>query len=337
MQYAEVVFIWGRISSMDVQKFKLLADRIVQTTGNFFVGDSTLLVKMLSAALSNGHILFEDNPGLGKTLLAKVFAKATGCNWSRVQFTPDLMPADIIGTRVWKGGEFSLERGPIFTNILLADEINRSPPKTQSALLESMEERQVTIEGTTHHLEKPFFVIGTENPIELEGTFPLPEAQLDRFLLKMSTGYVKTVQLESEILRRRIHWAMDDPTEEVEPAVTKGQFLELQDHVERSIYVDSQILDYISNIVRATREHKAVEVGSSPRGGLSLLKVSRAFAAINGRDFVTPDDVKVFAKDVICHRLIMKMEYELENIIKPGDIVDEVVSKIEPPKDFMKK
>jgi MoxR-like ATPase len=322
---------------MEIEKFKSLADGIVQTTGTFFVGDSTLLLKMLSAVLSNGHILFEDNPGLGKTLLAKVFAKATGCDWNRIQFTPDLMPADIIGTRVWKSGDFSLERGPVFTNILLADEINRSTPKTQSALLESMEERQVTIEGTTYKLERPFFVLATQNPIELEGTFPLPEAQLDRFLLKMSTGYVKTIQLESEILKRRIRWAVDDPCDNVKPAVTKAQFLDLQDHVENSIYVDDQILDYISNIVRATREHQAIEVGVSPRGGLSLLKVSRAFAAIQGRDFVTPDDVKLFTREVLCHRLIMKMEYEIENVIKPENVVDEIVKKIEPPKDFMKK
>lgn len=292
---------------------------------------------MLAAALSNGHVLFEDNPGLGKTLLAKVFSKVTGCNWGRIQFTPDLMPADIIGTRVWKGTEFAIEKGPIFTNVLLADEINRSPPKTQSALLEAMEEKQVTIEGTTFKLAKPFFVIGTENPIELEGTFPLPEAQLDRFLLKMSTGYVKSLELESEILRRRIKWTLDDPTEEVEPAVSQNDFLGMQDLVEDSIYVDDQILQYISQIVRATREHPAVEVGSSPRGGLSLLKVARAHAAIEGRDFVTPDDVKAFTRDALSHRIIMKMEYEIEGTITAADVVETVVNKIEPPKDFMKK
>jgi MoxR-like ATPase len=322
---------------LDQEQFKVFSDRIVGTTAAYFVGEPTLLKKLLAATLSDGHILFEDNPGLGKTLLAKVFSKVTGCNWGRIQFTPDLMPADIIGTRVWKGTEFAIEKGPIFTNVLLADEINRSPPKTQSALLEAMEEKQVTIEGTTYKLNRPFFVIATENPIELEGTFPLPEAQLDRFLLKMSTGYVKSLELESEILRRRLKWTLDDPTEKVEPAVSQNDFLEMQNHVESSVYVDDQILQYISQIVRATREHSAVEVGSSPRGGLSLLKVAKAHAAIEGRDFVTPDDVKTFTREALCHRIIMRMEYEIEGTVTAADVVNSVVSKIEPPKDFMKK
>jgi MoxR-like ATPase len=240
---------------------------------------------------------------------------------------------------VWKGSAsgFSLEKGPVFTNVLLADEINRSTPKTQSALLEAMEERQVTIDGVQHRLERPFFVLATENPIEMEGTFPLPEAQLDRFLLKMSTGYVKTLAEESEILRRRIQWKADDPVDQVKPAVTGDQFLLMQELVENRIYVDRQILDYISQIVRATREHPAVEVGSSPRGGLSLLKASRSMAAMCGRDFVTPDDVKLFALEALQHRIILKMEYEIEGNVTPRSVVSEVVAKIEPPKDFMKK
>jgi len=177
---------------MQFPQVKTICDEILDTVGSFFVGNRQLLEKVLAASLANGHILFEDNPGLGKTLLAKAFAKATGCNWGRIQFTPDLMPSDIVGTKVWRANtsEFTLEKGPVFTNILLADEINRSPPKVQSALLECMEERQVTIEGETHILDRPFFVMGTQNPIELEGTYPLPEAQLDRFLVKLSTGYV---------------------------------------------------------------------------------------------------------------------------------------------------
>lgn len=318
------------------ERFKSLSDNIVETTKAFFVGDPVLLKKILAAALSNGHILFEDNPGLGKTLLAKVFAKAVGCDWRRIQFTPDLMPADIIGTRVWKGTEFAVEKGPIFTNVLLADEINRSPPKTQSALLEAMEEKQVTIEGTTYKLARPFFVIATQNPIELEGTFPLPEAQLDRFLLKMSMGYVKSTELECEILRRRIKWTKDDPTENTQPALTQEEFLEMQSLVENSVYVDEQILLYISQIIRETRSHPAVEVGSSPRGGLSLLKVARAYAAVGGRDFVTPDDIKSFAKEALSHRIMMKMDYEIEGKITADNVIEEVINKIEPPKDFMK-
>jgi MoxR-like ATPase len=297
------------------------------------------LRKLLCAALANGHVLFEDNPGLGKTLLAKTFAKTMGCRMGRVQFTPDLMPADILGTRVWlsRTSEFALEKGPIFTNILLADEINRSPPKTQAALLEAMEERQVTIEGTTHRLERPFFVMGTQNPIEHEGTFPLPEAQLDRFLMRMRTGYVQTLAMESEILRRRIAWRVDDPVDRVVPAVTQTQVMEMQDVVENAVYVDGQILDYVSQIVRATREHPMVEIGSSPRGAMALLKLSRAEAAVSGRDFVTPDDVKLFVRDALAHRLIVRMEYEIEREATPEAIVDEVVAKIEVPKDFTRK
>jgi len=322
-----------------MEKFRHACKGILKAVGGIFVGDELILRKLLCAALANGHVLFEDYLGLGKTLLAKVFARALGCKWKRIQFTPDLMPADIIGTRVWKGGDsgFALEKGPIFTNILLADEINRSPPKTQSALLEAMEERQVTIEGVTHKLEEPFFVVATQNPIELEGTFPLPEAQLDRFTLKMSTGYVKTLDLECEILRRRMLWRRDDPTELVEPVVKQDEFIKMQRFVEESVYVDEQILEYICEIVRRTREHPAVEVGSSPRGALALLKVSRAHAAFMGRDFVTPDDVKLFVNDALCHRIIIKMEYAAEGNIKAEDVIRDVLEAVEPPKNFMRR
>ena len=324
---------------MNTEKFQELSNTVLNAVGGVFVGDQVILRKQLCAALANGHVLFEDNPGLGKTLLAKIFAKITGCKWKRIQFTPDLMPADIVGTRVWKGAssEFVLEKGPIFTNILLADEINRSPPKTQSALLEAMEERQVTIEGSTQKLETPFFVIATQNPIELEGTFPLPEAQVDRFLLKMSTGYVKTLELECEILKRRIKWKADDPVDDIEPAIKSRDFIEMQNHVESEIYIDDQVLEYVSKIVRSTREHPAVEVGSSPRGGLALLKLSRANAALAGRDFVTPDDVKVFAKEALCHRIIVKMEYAFDSNVSAESIIEEALSEIEAPKNFMRR
>lgn len=324
---------------MNFEKFKSVCDAILEAVGNIFVGENLLLRKVLTAALANGHILFEDYPGLGKTLLAKVFARVIGCSWRRIQFTPDLMPADIIGTRVWNASksEFILEKGPIFTNVLLADEINRSPPKTQSALLEAMEERQVTIEGETHKLENPFFVIATQNPIELEGTFPLPEAQLDRFLVKMTTGYVKSLELECEILKRRINWKVDDPTLNIEPVIKQKDFIEMQDLIENRVYVDPQILEYICKIVRATRVHPAVEVGASPRGGLALLKLSRAHAALCGRDFVTPDDVKMFSKDALCHRIIIKMDYAFEANVTPESVIDEVVLKTEVPKNFMRK
>ena len=324
---------------MKLEKLRELCDQIVKAVGEVYVGSELLLRKLLCASLANGHVLFEDYPGLGKTLLAKVFARALGCNWKRIQFTPDLMPADIIGTKVWKANisDFVLERGPIFTNILLADEINRAPPKTQSALLEAMEERQVTIDGVTYKLDPPFFVIATQNPIELEGTYPLPEAQMDRFLVRLSTGYPETLELECEILKRRIKWQRDDPTELLEPVVTSETFREMQMLVETKIYVDDQIIDYISRIVRSTREHPMVEVGSSPRGGLSLLKLARAHAAISGRDFVIPDDVKIFLFDALNHRLILNPEYLLEGKTDIKLVVDEIVSKVEVPKHFLRR
>jgi len=324
---------------METGEFSALSKGILERTGSVFVGEEQLLGKLLCAALANGHVLFEDNPGLGKTLLAKTFSKVIGCKWGRVQFTPDLMPADILGTRVWRPreSEFYLEKGPIFTNILLADEINRAPPKTQAALLEAMEERQVTIEGTTHVLEAPFFVIATQNPIEHEGTFPLPEAQMDRFLMRLSLGYVNTLQQESEILRRRLMWRKDNPLDTLQPFINNGQMLEMQRLVENDIYVDDSILDYVSNIVRSTRKDPAVEVGSSPRGSLALLKLSRAHAALSGRNFVTPDDVKIFAHDALGHRIILKMEYEIDEELTPTVLVDRIIASVEAPKEYRKK
>ena len=324
---------------MQLQQLKNTSDQILDAIQSYFVGDRQLLQKVLAASLANGHILFEDNPGLGKTLLVKIFAKTTGCEWSRVQFTPDLMPSDITGTKVWRmnTGDFSLEKGPVFTHILLADEINRSPPKVQSALLECMEERQVTIEGETHHLERPFFVLATQNPIELEGTYPLPEAQLDRFLIKLSTGYVPSEEAEAQILKRRSAWGQDDPTDQIQSVTTQDTFREMQDYIEHEIYVDDQIYLYISRIVRATRESSYVDVGASPRGGLSLFKISRANAAINGRDYVIPDDVKLYAVESLAHRLIMKLEYALEDKITPRSIIEDVLDQIEAPKAILRR
>ncbi|MGD2200129.1 MAG: MoxR family ATPase [Candidatus Bathyarchaeota archaeon] len=322
---------------MNVWEVKDVCTNILDGISRYFVGNKLLLRKMLAASMANGHVLFEDYPGLGKTLLAKTFARVTGCIWGRVQFTPDLMAADILGTRVWKMKEsrFVLEKGPIFTNILLADEINRSPPKTQSALLEAMEERQVTIEGETHKLSPPFFVIATQNPIELEGTYPLPEAQMDRFLLKLSMGYVPTKDEESLILKRRIGWRRDDPTDLIKPVTDQPLFVAMQQFIENEIYVDDQIIDYISDIVRLTRDHPMIEVGASPRGGLSLLKVARAHAAISGRGFVTPDDVKMFVNDALGHRMIMKMEYAIEGTFSVEALLKEILDKIEVPKQFI--
>jgi len=324
---------------MKVEKVQEISSNILDTVSSFFVGNRLMLRKLLAAGLANGHILFEDYPGLGKTLLAKTFARVTGCGWKRIQFTPDLMPADILGTRVWRMREskFVLERGPVFTNILLADEINRSPPKTQSALLEAMEERQVTIEGETHKLSAPFFTIATQNPIELEGTYPLPEAQMDRFLLKLSMGYVDTHEEESLILKRRIAWRKDDPMDMIESVTDQETFVEMQRFIEEEMYVDEQIIDYITEIVRLTREHPVVEVGASPRGGLALMKAARAHAAVSGREFVTPDDVKMFVVDALGHRMIMKMEYAIEGTFTADAILADILGKVEVPKQFMRR
>lgn len=321
-----------RMSDEDLADASRVCDKIIEGVAQAYVGNRLLLRKVLAAGLANGHVLFEDYPGLGKTLLAKAFARAIGCGYTRVQFTPDLLPADILGTRVWRqrDGSFELIRGPVFTNVLLADEINRAPPKTQSALLEAMEEGQVTIEGETHRLTTPFLVLATQNPIEHEGTYPLPEAQLDRFTFKLSMGYPASLDLENEILSRRIAWQQDDPTRDLPAAVEANKFAELQRMVERDIYVDPTILEYISRLVRATREHPKVEIGSSPRGGLALLKVARALALIHGRDFVVPDDVKTVAVDTLSHRLILRTEVVLEGG-RESDVAQEVVQSIPAP------
>jgi MoxR-like ATPase len=327
------------MTSIHVDQVRAVSNALLEGLGKVYVGKRMVLRKLLAASLANGHVLFEDYPGLGKTLLAKLYAKIVGCQWSRVQFTPDLMPADILGTRVWRAQQeqFVLEKGPIFTNVLLADEINRAPPKTQSGLLEAMEERQVTIEGETHKLAEPFFVIATQNPIEMEGTYPLPEAQMDRFLLKMSMGYVETLAQESLIMKRRIFWKQDDPSGLIQPVTNEATFRSLQRFIEEQIYVDEKIIDYISQIIRETRRHPVVEVGASPRGGLALLKVARAHAAITGRSFVTPDDVKMFVHDALGHRIIMKMEYVLEGSFSVDAILNEILEQTEVPKEFIGK
>ena len=320
---------------MNLENARVACDNVVEQIRSLFVGDELLIRKILAAVLANGHVLFEDNPGLGKTLLAKTLAFSIDCKFSRVQCTPDLLPADILGTKLWKAkdGSFELLKGPVFTNVLLVDEINRSPPKTQSAVLEAMEERQITIEGETHRCEEPFFLMATQNPIEYEGTYPLPEAQIDRFMFKLSTGYPRTIDDEKLIVKRRIGWKKDDPTRDLKPAVSAEEFRSLQKLVENDIFVDDVVIQYISEIVRKTREHQQVEVGSSPRGSLALLKASRALALMSGRDFVTPDDVKTIAVDALAHRLILKVEDTMRRV-EERKIVKEILDATNVPKDF---
>ena len=323
------------MNEQELDQARISCEQIIDRVSEAFVGNRLLLRKMLAAALANGHVLFEDYPGLGKTLLAKVFARAIGSDTKRVQFTPDLLPSDILGVNIWRQNEgtFEMVRGPVFTNVLLADEINRAPPKTQSALLEAMEERQVTIDGTTFALTFPFIVIATQNPIEQEGTYPLPEAQLDRFLLKLSMGYPANQELENDILLRRIQWQKDDPTSDLEPAVGVDRFLELQQSVETEVYTDQVIVDYITQLVRLSRQHPKVAVGVSPRGGLALLRASRSMALIHGRDFVVPDDVKMIVSDVLSHRIILNIEDTLEGI-QGEAIIDEVLQQVPVPSEI---
>ncbi len=293
------------------------------------VGKRPVLERVLWAVLGDGHLLIEDVPGLAKTLIAKSFAAGLGLSFRRVQFTPDLLPADITGTYVFdrKTGEFVLRRGPVFTNVLLADEINRAPPKTQSALLEAMQERQATLEGETFRLDRPFFVMATQNPIEHEGTYPLPEAQVDRFLLKIDVGYPNRAQ-EIEILQRRRARREDDAT--IEPVTTPDEVRALQAALE-DVHIDPAVEGYIVDIVAATRAHSQVDVGASPRGSLALLKVCRARAALAGRDFVTPDDVKVVAQPALAHRLILKPDPWIRGV-RTSSVLSDVLAQVAVPK-----
>lgn len=305
-------------------------NRILEEVGKAIVGKEEVLGLVLTTILADGHILIEDLPGLAKTLMAKSFAAALGVKFKRVQFTPDLLPSDILGVSVFnqKTLEFEFRKGPVFTNILLADEINRAPPKTQSALLEAMQEKQVTIEGKTYLLEKPFIVIATQNPIEQEGTYPLPEAQLDRFLVRLRIGYPSKGH-EIEILKRRIERKKEDV--DIRPVMTPNQLVEMQRAVEE-VYVSDAVLEYIVNIINATREDKKeIEVGSSPRGSLALLKLSRAHAALNGRDYVIPDDVKAVAIPALSHRLILKRELWYMRVSQEA-IMERILEKVPVPK-----
>ncbi len=315
---------------MRVEKVHEKGNEILNEVGKAIVGKREVLKLILATILADGHILIEDLPGLAKTLMAKSFASALGVKFKRVQFTPDLLPSDILGVSVFnqKTLEFEFKKGPVFTNILLADEVNRAPPKTQSALLEAMQERQVTIEGKTYQLEKPFVVIATQNPIEQEGTYPLPEAQLDRFLVRLRVGY-PTKGEELEILKRRIERKKEEV--EINQITSAGEVVEMQRAIE-DVYVSDAVLEYITEIVRATRENKKeIEVGASPRGSLALLKLSRAYAALEGRDYVIPDDVKKVAVPALSHRLILKRELWYTRVSQEN-VMERMLEKIPVPK-----
>jgi len=314
---------------LNIEQLKMTCEDIMNEVGKVIVGKWEVMGRVMLAMLCDGHILLEDYPGLAKTLMAKCFAGASGCSFRRVQFTPDLLPADITGTYVLdtRSSTFELRKGPVFTNILLADEINRAPPKTQSALLESMQERQVTLDGVRHALDRPFIVMATQNPIEYEGTYPLPEAQIDRFLLRTAVGYPSD-QEEREILSRRK--ARKKEEVEVLQVCAPGKVVEMQAVVE-SVHIEESIEDYIVKIAAATRKHQQVEVGASPRGSLAMMKLSSARAAMHGRDYVIPDDVKAVAVPAIAHRLILAPDPWIRGV-RPEGIVEGIMREIPVPK-----
>jgi len=304
------------------------AERILTEVEKAIVGKRDALELILLALLADGHVLLEDYPGLAKTLIARSFASATSLRFSRIQFTPDLMPSDVTGSSIFdqRNGEFSFLPGPIFTNLLLADEINRAPPKTQAALLEAMQERQVTTEGSTRPLDAPFVVLATQNPIEYEGTYPLPEAQLDRFLMRLGVGYPSR-EHEVEMLGRRLDRGEDEV--ELEPVVDAPTLVEMQRALEQ-VHVADSIEGYIVDLVASTRDSKRLAVGASPRGSLALLKLSRARAALSGRDFVVPEDVKSVAVPALAHRLTLKPELWVQRV-RGEDIVAEALATVPTP------
>jgi MoxR-like ATPase len=295
---------------LDVEPIRDIAQEVLSEVSRVIVGYGDILQQLFIALLVNGHVLLEGVPGLGKTVMAKTFAKTLGISFRRVQFTPDLLPSDITGTKIFdqNEGAFVLQKGPLFANIVLADEINRSAPKTQAALLEAMAERQITIEGQTLPLDKPFMVVATENPVEMEGTYPLPEAQLDRFLMKLWLEYPEKEE-EVDIMRRQI--SGESPSVE---AITSGEELLAAQRLMNMVYIDDRILKYIRDIVLKTRSHPQIALGCGPRASLVLMKCSKARAAILGRVYVTPDDVRALIVPALNHRILLKPEAELEGL-----------------------
>lgn len=312
----------------DVRDVAAIGQKVINEVERAVVGKRDLLETVTCAVLASGHVLFEDFPGLGKTLIARSFATALGLDFKRIQFTPDLLPGDITGGYIFNRNEnrFELRQGPIFANLILADEINRASPKTQSALLEAMQEARVTLEGETLPLPEPFLVLATQNPIEYEGTFPLPEAQLDRFMLKLTVGY-PTLNEEKEILHRRHQRQVEEVT--LSPIISAAEVLEMR-QVAESVHVDGDLELYIAQLVHETRGDRRVAVGASPRASLAFLKMSRARAALQGRTYILPDDIKHFAVPVLGHRLIMQPEYWMGRRVAE-DVIMDVLNKVSVP------
>ena len=303
------------------------AKRIIANVEKAIVGKRKQLIYALVSWFSGGHILLEDVPGVAKTMLARALAQSVGCTFKRIQCTPDLLPSDVTGSSIFnqKSSEFEFRPGPVFTNLLLADEINRTTPRTQAALLEAMAESRVTVDGTTHDLSPPFLVIATQNPVDHEGTFPLPEAQLDRFLMKFTLGY-PSMEEELKMLQmlEKRH-----PLETLEAVVTAQDLVACQQAI-KDVYVDPKVRSYLMQIVHQTRSHEALALGGSPRASIALFRTAQAMAAIRGRDFVAPDDVKKIVSPVMCHRMILKPESRLRRVTTE-QVIDEIVAEIPVP------
>ncbi len=317
----------GRLSPADVATIRAVAERLQASVEAVIVGKTEVVRLALVAILCEGHILLEDVPGVGKTTMAKALARSLDCTFRRIQFTPDLMPSDITGINFYnqKVGEFQFREGPLFAQVVLADEINRATPRTQAALLEAMEERQITIEGTTSILPRPFLVMATQNPVELEGTFPLPEAQLDRFLVRLEMGYPDE-NSEDEILARL---ETESPLDQVEPVVEPAELMRLSAALNR-LHVDPSVRRYAVRLVQETRRDPAFELGASPRASLGLFRTARALAAVSGRDYVLPDDVKAMAPHVLPHRVILSTQARLRGRDADG-LVAEVIARVPVP------
>jgi len=310
-----------------VQDPRIAAERILTNVDRVIIGKSQETRLALVCLLARGHLLIEDVPGVGKTMLARALARSTGCSFQRIQFTPDLLPSDVTGVSVFNQGtrDFEFRPGPIMAQVVLTDEINRATPKTQSALLEAMEERQVTVDGITHYVPDPFMVMATQNPIEYEGTFPLPEAQLDRFLMRVQLGYPSPTD---EVLVLDAQQS-SHPIESLEEVTNAAEVLELQAAV-REIYIDPLVKQYIVTLVNATRQHESVYLGASPRGSISLMRAAQAYAMLDGRDFVQPDDIKLLANATLGHRVIVSPGARVRNI-DSAQVIEESIGRVPVP------